>query len=849
MEIRRVEVRNIRSYEAATLDLGPGTTLLVGDVGSGKTSLLYAIELALFGTAEVDATFLIRHGASDASVRVVFDDQGRSVEVERQFRRVHKRGREAFEPGRLTYRVDGAATQYSSTELRQRVIDHLGFRDNPSPRAHSDVWRWAVYVPQEQMREILAATPAERLATVRRALGVERYHLAAENAREVSREFRQTAAALRGQAATLRDYADDLAPAGAERSRLEAEERAGRSRLGALEAAATRARERAEASHRVLEAFAGDRRRLAEFVQTEEADRARSDAIAVRRARIAAEGAAGAAERSELETVATGRSAAEEQLARAESALAGARAENQRLSVAEASWAGAVSLRATREKELGRAEADIDRARSEIEALRSQLAAIDAEGDRSEPAPPEGGDRAGETERLVRARTAEANASAEAAVARHELDELRSLIAAGVCPRCHQSVRSETFDHHAQEAAAAVRAAEDRLQECRAAREGAESRRAAWEEHDRRRAAWTARADRRRAVERSLEQRTEALPELEGRLTEATSGLLAAEREAERLEVPPGAVVASKAALLAREAEHRQASAALERARRAAERRAALSDRGRLLEEEDARLAEEAAEVADRREARERTIAELRASLAREPARRVEADAAAAELDAAERSRLAEVEVVARLSERVEEAGRRRQRAEAAAAERERLTAVAESVESKSTWLVTRFHDAVLDMEKRVLEKAQAEFAETFRTYFAALMDDPDLVAVTDPAFTPAAEIRGVETPAEALSGGERTSLALAYRLALSRVVRSLGQLRLETLMLDEPTDGFSPEQVQSMGELLDRLALPQVILVSHERELEAIADRVVVVEKQNGASGLRDSSRPEAPP
>ncbi|MGA8512581.1 MAG: hypothetical protein WB778_07700, partial [Thermoplasmata archaeon] len=62
----------------------------------------------------------------------------------------------------------------------------------------------------------------------------------------------------------------------------------------------------------------------------------------------------------------------------------------------------------------------------------------------------------------------------------------------------------------------------------------------------------------------------------------------------------------------------------------------------------------------------------------------------------------------------------------------------------------------------------------------------------------------------------------------------------------DEPTDGFSPEQVLRMGELLDELALPQVILVSHELQLSTIADRVVRVSKENGESSL---TSPEDPP
>ncbi len=113
--------------------------------------------------------------------------------------------------------------------------------------------------------------------------------------------------------------------------------------------------------------------------------------------------------------------------------------------------------------------------------------------------------------------------------------------------------------------------------------------------------------------------------------------------------------------------------------------------------------------------------------------------------------------------------------------------------------------------------------------------------ARVDETFAPWVDIGGQATPAEALSGGERTALALAYRLALGRTVRDAGRLTLETLILDEPTEGFSQEQTLRMGDLLEGLGLPQVILVSHERQLEGIADRVVRVRKKGGVSVIEE--------
>ncbi|MGI0128602.1 MAG: hypothetical protein ACREEC_00345, partial [Thermoplasmata archaeon] len=192
-----------------------------------------------------------------------------------------------------------------------------------------------------------------------------------------------------------------------------------------------------------------------------------------------------------------------------------------------------------------------------------------------------------------------------------------------------------------------------------------------------------------------------------------------------------------------------------------------------------------------------------------------------------------------RVDTRLDEAVRRLGQAERGRAERARRVVEAADLEAKAAWMGGPFRHSVLTMEQKILAHAQAVFERNFARYFATLVDDPALVARTDVAFTPAVDIEGEWTPAEALSGGERTSLALAFRLALAQVVRSLGNLRLETIVLDEPTDGFSPEQVVRMGELLEEIALPQVVLVSHEDALGAIADRVVRVEKVDGASVL----------
>jgi len=152
-------------------------------------------------------------------------------------------------------------------------------------------------------------------------------------------------------------------------------------------------------------------------------------------------------------------------------------------------------------------------------------------------------------------------------------------------------------------------------------------------------------------------------------------------------------------------------------------------------------------------------------------------------------------------------------------------------------WLSTFFRPTVEQIEKRTLAQAAARFNEHFQRFFDSLVDDPDMVVRVKEDFSPLFEREGFEQDFEALSGGERTSMALAYRFALNAVVKETVASRPELVILDEPTDGFSKEQVYRIRGLLEELGSRQVILVSHERELESMADHIFRVEKRNGTS------------
>ena len=130
------------------------------------------------------------------------------------------------------------------------------------------------------------------------------------------------------------------------------------------------------------------------------------------------------------------------------------------------------------------------------------------------------------------------------------------------------------------------------------------------------------------------------------------------------------------------------------------------------------------------------------------------------------------------------------------------------------------------------------EFSKLFSEWFSMLVSDSFNVRLSED-FTPVIEQQDYELDYAYLSGGERTAIALAYRLALNQVINSfLSKIKTRDLViLDEPTDGFSDQQLDKMREVLDELNISQLIIVSHEQKIESFVDNVIKFKKENGKS------------
>jgi exonuclease SbcC len=208
-------------------------------------------------------------------------------------------------------------------------------------------------------------------------------------------------------------------------------------------------------------------------------------------------------------------------------------------------------------------------------------------------------------------------------------------------------------------------------------------------------------------------------------------------------------------------------------------------------------------------------------------------------IEAAERRLREQRDILSRITEGIELAGKREDEIRQEIAEKEEAGRRRDSLQEYGLWISDYFLPALQQIEKHVMSSLNQEFDSLFRRWFASLVEDSGKEARVDEAFTPVVTQDGYDQEVYYLSGGEKTSVSLAYRLALNSLVQRVSTARSNILILDEPTDGFSKEQLGSVREVLDEVECQQVIVVSHEKELESFADQIYRVVKEDGESAV----------
>ncbi len=671
MILKSIVLEGIRSYKDETpLPISMGTTLFEGDIASGKSTILYAIEFALFGLGALKASFLLRNGARRGGVTLVFEADGKEYEVHRSLER---KGRGIQQADCYIKGPEGKAS-LAAGELKERILQVLKFHEPSNPRAQSVIYRYAIFTPQEEMKEVILKDLDERLQTLRKAFNIEQYKIAVQNSSVV-------ASTIKGRTDYLNGATDDIDET---RTKLEQEK--------------SKAKELAELL-KPLKKREGE-------LKTER--KTKRDSL------------------KEFEKARENMKMAEERVPLIKRELDGKNDLLEKLIVENTK---------IRKKIMDEYEPRI----SEIEGVKKPT-------DKTKD----------DLRREVREyRAGKEEAEGLRAKLDQRIENFDSILENNICPVCEREVEPRDF------ASRSLHLKEER-----------------------------------ELKEKEIQRLTKKIEELDN-LVEEVGGYEDAQKELK--------ILASQ-----------------------------LKGHNEKIEENDHGIRELEPVVKNLQSQLQAAEDEVKplANLLNQ-IERVEGEIEDIEAE------LHEVgQKIAGIDERIRGAQENQTHLEEEIRTKERQLKIRDSLTEHKIWLIDYLAPTIDNIEKHVMISLNQRFNLQFQKWFQILMEDPDMQVRIDEDFSPVIEREGYEQEFPALSGGEKTSVALAYRLALNIMVQEVAAGGgTDLLILDEPTDGFSKEQLSKVRDVLTELKCPQVILVSHERELEAFADHVYRVERVNGIS------------
>jgi len=181
VRIEAVQLENIRSHVKTAVPFARGFNCLVGGLGCGKSSILYAIDFALFGDPLGRSyNYLLRDGEDSGKVTVKFVHGGKTYTLRRVLRRKgggisqDKEQLKLFEEDKLIASVKGEAV----AEQFEAITG-----------LDKELFREVVWMRQERLKELLNATPRERQKRLDQLFRLSDYEAAWSNLAGFQREY------------------------------------------------------------------------------------------------------------------------------------------------------------------------------------------------------------------------------------------------------------------------------------------------------------------------------------------------------------------------------------------------------------------------------------------------------------------------------------------------------------------------------------------------------------------------------------------------------------------------------------------------------------------------------------
>jgi len=810
MILESIELENIRSYNKEKIEFPKGITLFEGDIGSGKSSVLMGIEFALFGLGSQKPEALLSKKATEGSVILNFEVDGQKYEIKRKLKR---KGDSVSQDPKGSYLLsDGQSEPLSPTELKQRVLQILNFNEPGDPLSESRIFRYAVFTPQEEMKQILRDS-RRRLETIRKAFGVEDYKTAADNAKALSSVLKMQMAVFQERFSKLNENKEELEQIKTTYKGLE-------NTLSKLEL---------------------EKNKIADKVK--ELEQEKSQLYKKEKDKVELV--------SKIENI---KSKIESDESLIESYDEQLQEKLDEIDDIKSKFSDIKKIKKPTDKTLPEIEKEIikfSKIRDNVISLASRKVHLNSDITKlqrilgpmkkftakycqdkineHQKVLEEGNKEQERLEKLIeKQKELKIRSESEISLLKENLDNVAKLGAN--CPYCDhkltkdhiRKLETERKEKLAQNEKI-LKDSEQKLAELLFEKERVDARVLSTQDE--------------------IEEIGRYLPDLKD-FHEKSTKFTILEKE---LQVAQGQIVIFEEKSFPNEGRFEDAVQYF-----GGLKDSLIQYQNASMKSQDLEKRQERTELAVENNKKHKVQIQEKISKLQKDVKSVQTKLKSfAGLDE-EIEKIEDVlgeknGILSRTKETIAENKANLKNSKEQITKLEVEISQAEKWQVKHAkfsnyfdWLREFFIPTVEQIEKQVLLSIQQSFNEIYRRWYSVLIDDTTKESRIDEEFTPIIEQDGYEQDVDYLSGGEKTSIALAYRLTLNSMMRQETEsLKSNLLILDEPTDGFSKTQLSKVRDVLQELKSQQIILVSHEKELETYVDNIFQITKNAGISSI----------
>ncbi len=854
MLLKKITLENIRSYKEKTvIEIPEGTILFQGDIGCGKSTILSAIEFALFGLGDIDGNNLLRSGEMRGSVLLEFEANIKNYQI---FRSLIRRSKKVTQDA--GYIVDEhVRTSYSVSEMKSKILKIININEKAQARTTSVIYRFAIFTPQEMMKQILSELPEKRLEILRRAFNIEEYSTARRNAEiflgwtkgevrlssEITKDLYERKALLEGLKQRVTFLTIEVEKAKTEISELDKKIKELNGEIESLKPRQVLVLQLQVSIPHLNKTIERNQRTLEK--EQERLDLLKRDLASINTNENTV---------SQLEQIYDDYVSKKDRLKQLEPSIRlfdifekektrlEQRLENERKNL-ESDINRLTEERKAELEKIEREEKSIKELNTfekEEASLKESISHLITLREESE-----------EILSLIAENRTERLALEEQMSKKQEEIERMIRIGEGApCPTCRQKLSGEHIskvkaeyhqeklgvEEHVKYLNHTLTTYEHKLRETKSLMEKLESKDEHLRKLQRVLGMLTEKKDSIENAKKNLEIKFFRITENQQNLSnhnyslEERTKLSQISREMSGLS-PEKELYRQVEQIVSKyefeKIEHRYLEG-LHEIKRKSKIEKEINDNNKLVDtleieinsnkqklHETQILFEKNNNAIKELEILQQTVEDFKNKMSE---MRQSISGKRSELRLLE-TNLHEVENEVHVK-------------------KERYL-IKQIFRETCNWLEQHFIPAVQDIERYVLQSINEEFNQLFQRWFHVLMETGSISVEADSNFTPIISQSGYSLSINSLSGGEKTSVALAYRLALNTMLKRVAGMNNALLILDEPTDGFGKEQLFRLKQVLNELNSAQIIMVSHERELESFVDKIYRVTKDGNQSRI----------